>query len=146
MSRDRNSGIVAGGRNANGTFAKGNPGRPKGTRLRVTRAVEDLMDGQAEAITQKAVDMALEGDATALRLCIERIAPARKDAPVQFDLPKMTSAEEAAEGTAAVLQAVAEGDLTPVEGATVMALVEQFRRVLEASEFEARIKALEERT
>jgi hypothetical protein len=28
--------------------------------------------------------MALEGDTTALRLCLERIAPPRKDAPVCF--------------------------------------------------------------
>lgn len=142
-SENRNSGNIADGRNADGTFAKGNPGRPKGTRLRVTRAVEGLMEGQAEALSQKAIEMALEGDTTALRLCIERIAPTRKDTPVEFDMPKMTSAEDAAKGAGAVLDAVAEGELTPSEGAHVMALIETYRRTLETTEIERRIADLE---
>ncbi len=49
-----------------------------------------LAGGQAETITQKAVDLALGGDSTALRLCLERLAPARKDAPVSFELGAVT--------------------------------------------------------
>lgn len=127
-----------------GKFAPGNPGKPKGTRHKVTRAVEELLEGQSEALSQKAVDLALAGDTTALRLCLERIAPAKKDGPVQFDLPRMGSAQEASNAAAAVLTAVAEGELTPLEGATVMGLIENYRRVLETTEFEKRIEALEE--
>ncbi|WP_299661521.1 hypothetical protein [uncultured Ruegeria sp.] len=126
-----------------GKFAQGNPGKPRGTRHRVTRAVEELLEGQSEQITQKAINMALEGDSTALRLCLERIAPTRKDAPVSFDLPPIKSAEEASEAAQAVLQAVSQGEVTPLEGATVMGLVEQYRRVLETTELESRIAALE---
>ena len=140
---DRNSGPIADGRNADGTFAKGNPGRPKGTRLRVTRAVEELLEGEAERLSRKVVDLALEGDVTALRICMERIAPVRKDAPVNFDLPAIETAHEASEGASAVLRAVSEGDLTPLEGASVMALVDAYRRVLETTELEQRITALE---
>jgi hypothetical protein len=82
----------------------------------------------------------------ALRLCLERIAPARKDAPVRFQLPTINRARDAAEAASAVLLAVSEGDITPMEGAAVMALIEQYRRALEASDFEARISALEART
>lgn len=79
----------------------------------------------------------------ALRLCKERIAPAKKDSPVQFDLPPMQSAADAATAVAAVLDAVAVGELTPAEGAHVMALVEGYRRTLETSEIEARVAELE---
>lgn len=89
--------------------------------------------------------MALEGDTTALRLCIERIAPTRKDAPVRFDLPAMQSAQDAAQGAQAVLKAVSEGELTPTEGTQVMALVDSYRRTLETTEFEKRLQALEDR-
>ena len=143
MRENRNSGNVADGRNADGTFAHGNPGRPKGTRLRVTRAVEELLEGEAEKISRKAIDLALEGDTTALRLCLERIAPPRKDAPISFDLPPMNNASEASLAAASVLNAVSEGEITPLEGASVMGLVENYRRVLEASELEARIAELE---
>jgi hypothetical protein len=126
-----------------GKFASGNPGRPKGARHKVTRAVEALLEGQSEQLTQVAIDNALEGDTTALRLCLERIAPARKDAPIQFELPVMSNASEAAVAAQAVLKAVSEGEVTPIEGATVMGLLEQYRRTLEASEFENRLEALE---
>ena len=131
------------GRNTDGTFAPGNPGKPKGARHKATRAVLALLDGEAEALTRQAVTMALDGDATALRLCLERIAPPRRDAPVTFALPPMQSARDAAQAAGAVLAAVAEGELTPTEGAHVMGLVETYRRTLETTELEARVAALE---
>ena len=131
------------GRNTDGTFTEGNPGKPKGARHKTTLAVEELLQGEAEGLTRKAVDMALEGDTTALRLCLERIAPPRKDTPVSFALPSMQSATEAAEAAQAVLQAVSDGEMTPLEAASVMGLVETYRRTLETSDFETRIRALE---
>ena len=138
----RNNGETT-GRDASGRFTEGNPGRPRGARHKATRAALALLDGEAEALTRQAVTMALDGDATALRLCLERIAPPRKDAPVQFNLPRMETARDAATAAGAVLEAVAEGDLTPTEGAHIMALVETYRRTLETSELEARVVALE---
>lgn len=140
---DRSRAVITEGRNPDGTFAPGNPGRRKGSRHRASRAIEELMDGEGEALTRKAIDLALEGDTVALRLCLERIAPPRKDVPVAFDLPTMVTAQDAAKASAAILEAVSLGSLTPLEGTAVMGLVEQFRRSLEASEFEARLSVLE---
>ncbi len=128
-----------------GKFAPGNPGRPKGSRHQTTRAIEALLDGEAEALTRTAIEAALGGDTTALRLCLERIAPPRKDVAVEFDLPAIRSAKDASEAASAVLLAVSEGNLTPLEGATVMALVENYRRTLETTEIEDRITKLEAR-
>jgi len=74
---NRNNGATT-GRRADGRFAPGNTGRPKGARHKATRAAQALLDGEAEALTRKAVEAALEGDTVALRICLERIAPARK--------------------------------------------------------------------
>jgi hypothetical protein len=145
MSDARNNGATTGSRNPDGTFAPGNPGRPKGARHKTTLAIEALLEGEAEALTRTAIERAKEGDMAALRLCFERLAPARKDAPVRFELPAIQSAQDAAVAAAAILAAVSGGDITPLEGATVMALLEQYRRALEASDFEARILALEAR-
>jgi hypothetical protein len=131
------------GRSADGTFAAGNAGRPKGARNKSTQAVLALLEGEAEALSRKAVEMALAGDSTALRLCLDRLAPPRKDSPVQFPLPRMTTARDAAEAAGAVLEAVSVGDLTPTEGAQVMGLVDSYRRTLEVTELEARVAALE---
>ena len=129
-----------------GKFAKGNPGRPAGARHKYVLAIQGLLEGEAEALGRKAVELALAGDTSALRLCLERIGPARKDIPVQFDMPTITSASEAADAAQAVLLAVSEGALTPIEATAVMGLVEQYRRTLELSEFEGRIVALERAT
>lgn len=131
------------GRDTDGRFTTGNAGRPAGARNWTTQAVLALLEGEAEALSRKAVEMALQGDGVALRLCLERLAPARKDSPVQFPMPHMTCARDAAQAAGAVLQAVSEGDLTPTEGAQVMALVDSYRRTLEVTELEARVAALE---
>jgi hypothetical protein len=63
------------GRNTDGRFSNGNVGRPKGSRNKATIAIEGLLEGQAEALTQTAISKALKGDSIALRLCMDRIAP-----------------------------------------------------------------------
>ncbi len=133
------------GRKTHVTFAKGNPGRPKGSRHKTTLAIQALLDGEGEALTRKAIDMALAGDTTALRLCLERLAPPRKDAPVRFDLPPMESAASASAAMGAILASVASGELTPSEATGIAGLVEAYRKALETTELETRIKALEER-
>ena len=123
----------------------GNPkGRPKGARCKATLAAQALLDGEAEALTRKAVELALEGDLTALRLCLERIVPPRKDSPVKVTLPTLESAADIPTVTNALLEAVARGELTPSEAQAVAGLVEAHRKALETEELERRIAALEQ--
>ena len=126
-------------------FKPGNPGKRKGTRHRITLAMEALLDGEAEAVTRKAVEMALDGDTTAMRLVMDRIMPPRKDRPVMFALPKLETPADAVTATAALVEAVASGDLTPIEAAEVGKLLGDYVRVLEATEYEARLSQLENR-
>ena len=131
------------GRNTAGQFSYGNSGRPRGSRNKATLVIESLLQGQAEALTQTAVTKALEGDSVALKLCLERIAPAPKDQAVSFSLPKMKNAMDASEAAGSVLTAVSEGELTPIEATRVMALIDSYRRTLELTEIEERLRALE---
>jgi len=122
----------------------GNPaGKPKGARNMTTRAVEALLEGQHEALTQKAIEKALEGDGRALKLCLDRIAPPRRDGPVSFDLPPIRSAADTVAASSALLDAVAAGEVTPDEAGRVMALLSAHKALVEAGDLEARIAALE---
>jgi Family of unknown function (DUF5681) len=57
----------------------GNPaGKPKGARNRSTIAAETLLEGEAKALTRKAIELGLAGDTTALRLCLEGIVTSNK--------------------------------------------------------------------
>ena len=133
-----------------GTWPKGvsgNPmGRPRGARHRSTLAVEALLDGEAEGLTRKAIEVAMEGDVTALRLCLDRLAPARKDATVSFQLPRMETAADAIKALSAVAEAVAAGEISPSEAAEFGKLIDSFTRAIEASEFEERLRRLERAT
>lgn len=132
------------GRNTDGTFGRGNAGRPKGARNRKTVAIEALLEGQAEALTQVAIEKALEGDSVALRLCMDRIAPPPKDNPVRFSLKPMHGAMDASKAAESVLNAVSEGELTPFEATRVMGLIDSYRRALELTDIEQRLRILED--
>lgn len=122
----------------------GNPaGKPRGSRNATTLAAEALLDGEADALTRKAIEMAKSGDMQALRLCMDRILPPRKDRPITFTLPEITSSEQAVTTIAAVLSSVAAGDVTPVEAGEIGKLIEVYVRSVETNDLAKRIEQLE---
>jgi hypothetical protein len=124
----------------------GNPnGRPKGSRNAATLALESLLDGEAEALTRKAMELALAGDIAALRLCLDRILPPRKDRPVSFEIPTIDTAEDAKAASAALLATVAAGSLTPSEAVEIGKLIDAYVKAIETSEVLARLEKLEQR-
>lgn len=124
----------------------GNPaGKPKGCRNKATLAAEALLEGEAEKLTRKCVQVALKGDMQAMRLCIERIIPPRKDLPIKLKLPTVLSTTGLVEASYLVLSAVCKGEITPLEGAAVAQLLEGHRRFVEQDEILRRIEALEGR-
>jgi hypothetical protein len=118
------------------SFAKGqsgNPaGKPRGARNKATLAAEALFDGEAEQLSRKAIEMALGGDATALRLCLERVLPARRERLVHFNLPPLTKVSDSGAALAAIVAAVAGGELTPGEAGELTKLVGAFVKAIEA--------------
>jgi uncharacterized protein DUF5681 len=125
----------------------GNPaGKPRGARHKTTLAAEALLDGEAEALTRKAIKLALKGDLAALRLCLERIVPPRKSRRVAFDLPKVEKAEDLLPAFAAVVAAMGAGELALDEAAAVMGVLEAKRKAIETVDLERRVADLERRS
>lgn len=135
------------GRDTVGRFASGNRlgGNKAGSRHRVTRAIEALLEGQHEVLTAKAVELALNGDTTALRLCLDRLAPPRKDSPLSLDLPLVRSAKDAVDASSMVLAAVSAGEISPDEAGRVIALLAAHNGIIESGDHEIRIAELESR-
>jgi hypothetical protein len=127
-------------------FEPGNPGKPKGTRHRATLAVEALLEGEAEALTRKAIERALEGDATALRLCLDRLAPPRRDRPVSFAVAAVEGPDDALKAMGEVLSAMGNGELSPSEAGGVLAVVDGYLKAWQATELERRVAELEARS
>lgn len=135
---------MAEGRNKKGQFAAGNPGRPKGARAKATIACEALLDGQVEQLTQKAIQMALAGDSVAMRLCMDRLAPPRRDRHVAFKMPKLNGAQDHPAALSAIMKAVASSEITPAEGQAMAAMLAEHRKAVEVADFESRLAALEQ--
>ena len=129
-------------------FAKGtsgNPnGRPLGARNKATLIAQSLLDDQAEALVSKAVERALDGDGMALRLCLERLVPQRREAPVSVKISALVKAADAATAMTVILQAAAAGEITLGEATAFAGLVDLYRKAVETAELERRIAALEE--
>ena len=122
----------------------GNPsGRPKGARNKSTVAAEALLNGESEALTRRCIDLAMEGDSTALRLCLSRILPVRRERTIELTLPPLEGSHDSLRAIGTVLEAVGCGEITPSEGQAVASLLEAHRRTFEIEELERRLEALE---
>jgi hypothetical protein len=122
----------------------GNPaGRPKGARGNAAIFAEQLFEGEAENIIRAAIEAAKGGDATAVRVCLDRVAPRRRDRVVSFELPPLHSAASVLSALADIAAAVSEGDLTPAEGDAISKLLDRYLRTLEHVDLEQRIAKLE---
>ena len=97
-------------------------------------------------MTQKAVDLALSGDLIALRICLDRILPVRKNRPIEFALPTIETIADAPKAIGAITAAVASGEISVSDAADVSRLVEAYVRAIEASDLDKRLRALEEAT
>jgi Family of unknown function (DUF5681) len=130
-----------------GQFARGvsgNPaGRPVGSRNKSTIFLEQLLQDHQNALVQKMIELALKGDTTALRLCIDRLYPAPKERRIDLPLPEVRTAEEATAALSTVLTAIGEGEITPGEGAFLAEIVETQERLVAAQGAEQSRKELE---
>ena len=123
----------------------GNPGgRPPGSRNKATESAELLLEGEAEALTRKAVELALGGDPMALRLCLDRLIPPRRGRKVQLaNVPPVESIAELSPTMAAITMAATTGEITPGEAAELARVVEIYARAVEVTDFDRRLRELE---
>jgi hypothetical protein len=129
-------------RGASGQFlpgASGNPqGRPLGSRNRASLLMEDLLDGRAKALTEKAIEKALAGGVFALRLCLDRMMPVRRQRSLTLRLAAPATAQDIAGGFASMVEALAHGELTPTKTSALAELSESARRALETTDLARR--------
>jgi hypothetical protein len=92
-----------------------------------------LLAGESEALTRKAVQLALAGEPTAMRLCVERLLPPCRERTVKFTLPPIESVSDVSAAMRAVTAALAKGNITPGEAATIAGVVETFARAIETT-------------
>jgi hypothetical protein len=129
-------------------FEKGRSGNPAGRRAgssnKKTLGAAALLDGESEALTRRAVELAMSGDPTALRLCVERILPPCRERAVSFAMPPIEGPADIAAAMKAVTAALASGVITPGEAGRIALVVDTFVQAIETRDFEQRLATLEE--
>jgi hypothetical protein len=123
-------------------FAKGNGGRRPGTRNRASLVAGALLDGEREELVRKGIELAKSGDPQMLKFFLDRILP--RERPVKFELPSIESRRDLVAAYAAVVEAVASGEIAPGEGSAVAAMLASVGRFIDDAEVEARLCSLEE--
>jgi len=127
-------------------FGPGNrigKGRPAGSRNKVTLASEELLEGEGETITRKAIEMAKEGDHVAMRLCMDRFYPPRRERRLKLDLPDIQTAGDVHTALRTVVQEVAQGNITTSQAEHLANMLEFGRKSIETVQLANRIGELE---
>jgi hypothetical protein len=119
-------------------------GRPPGSRNRETAPEKQIFQEYKPHLVRKLIARALEGDVPALRICMDRIMPAPRDACVPIKLPKIKSAGDVATAAEKVTRNIGKGVLSPAEGETIMNILESQSRVIESAGTEKRVETLED--
>jgi len=119
-------------------------GRPKGSRNKATEPGQALLEEFAPHLIRRCIKSAMDGDRSSMRLCMDRVSPARRDAPVRINLPRIKTIQDLDKAAEKVTQAVGHGRLAPADGEKVMNIIEIRSRLIEKSEFEKRFEKLEQ--
>jgi hypothetical protein len=128
-----------------GKFIKGQSGNVKGRPRGVVDKrlqYQELFQANAPDLVQKVTDLALEGDTTALRICIDRIVPPLRamEQPVNLDGLSGSLSEQSNQ----ILLAIADGKLSPGEGASLLGALTSHSKIIETTELIERIDKLEQ--
>jgi hypothetical protein len=122
-------------------FANGNSGRKPGSKNRTTVVAAALLDGEAEALLRKAVEVAKAGDVGMLKFFLGRILP--RERLIKLDLPRIEFADDEVAALGFIIGAVAEGRISPSEGAALATLFDTYTRAIDMADVVKRMDALE---
>ena len=123
----------------------GNPqGRPVGTRNKTTLAALSLIEDEGEQLARKAVELALDGDLPALKLCMDRLLPPAKERPLEaFSLPQLNDQRSVLDALDTIANKLSQGELLPAEATSICKVLEQYRKHFETAELSERLETLE---
>jgi hypothetical protein len=124
-------------------FKHGNPGRPHGSKNKVTQMVEELVENDGENLTRKIIELAKDGDVRCLLWCIDRLWPQRRGEPINLDLPKIDQVQDVAPAIAAVARAASKGTITTEQASQIVGVLNSFATALSAADFAVRLEKVE---
>ena len=133
------------GKGRKGQFLPGNTigkkGRPKDPKS--YGILKDLLISKSPAIVQKVIDLALDGDTTALKICVERLVPTLRPIDAAISLSGLAGTESLTEKGDVIFDAMAAGKITPSQTAMLLGALGNMAKIEETTDLIRRIKILE---
>ena len=105
--------------------------------------LEKMLADDGADVVQAVLDRARDGDMAAARLVLDRIVPVRKGRPVAIELPKITAPTDVLTAMSAVIEQMADGEITPDEAMTIAGVLNAKRQAVELIDIEARLARIE---
>jgi hypothetical protein len=130
-------------------YKKGQSGNPTGRRrgsLNKRTQLANILDSHAEDLVQKAIEMALDGDSHALKLCIERLIPKVTSQPIHFDLGKVDGKKPDNLSLIGldILMAISFGELRLDDAQKLFGILDKQRHLIEFTDLVSKIQEIEE--
>jgi len=133
------------GRDDQGRFGAGNPGRPRGARNRANVVAGSIIDDSIGEIAEKCVQLAKEGDRQCLLALLRLRIPAQRERLVEepIKLPALATSKDALTALRIIADGAARGEIDRDHVRLLVAIVEAFLKCLEIVDLDERIRALE---
>ena len=122
-------------------FSPGNSGRKPGSKNRATIVTAALVEGDAQELVGKAVELAKAGNVVMLKFLLGRLPP--RERLIKLDLPRMEFADDAVEALGGIMGAVSEGRISPSEAAAMATLINSYTQAIDMADVVKRLDALE---
>ncbi len=117
-------------------------GRPRGARNKAVVWREAVGGAGTEKVIRRVQKEAERGNMYAAALVLARTWPRRRGRPVQIDLPAVTDTNGLVAAQAAVIAAMAQGEISPDEAESVASVLETQRRAIETNDHARQIEEL----
>jgi hypothetical protein len=122
-------------------FKPGNPGRPVGSKNKITHLLEKLVEGEGQKIAQKMLEVAMDGNPRCLEFFMDR--PPRRGRVLEQQLPKISGVNDIAPAMAAITTQLNNGELATEEASELIDFMERFARVILATGLVERVEKIE---
>lgn len=131
-----------GSRDENGRWEKGNSGNPKG-RPPNSEAIRKLLEPSKTELVGKAIELALAGDTTALKICLDRLAAPLKPEGSIVEIEGLDKAVSLVDKANLIVQSVASGLISIEIAEKLLNTIQIYSKVVEVHDLELRIAQLE---
>ena len=118
-------------------------GRPLGSRNK-RLLLQEFLEEYGQPVVHRIVKKAADGDRTAMKLVMDRLLPVAQEDRMAIELPELRTSSDLTAASAAVIEALAKGEITVEQSRAMAELLQAHRSLFVSEEMERRVASLEQ--